>query len=182
VVSIRDAQPADARAIAEVHVASWRWAYQDQLPESVLEALSVDEREIRWRERLRAPSSRSGCLVAELDGRVVGFASFGRGAEDNGPVVPGAGELYAIYLLREVRGVGIGRALMSCAEAGLLANGFEQGYLWVLETNDLARRFYEKAGWSWDGTTGEHRFDCGNRPIVRYVQTLGQAATSSRAS
>jgi len=44
--------------------------------------------------------------------------------------------------------------------------------MWVLETNDLARHFYEKAGWIWDGTTSEHRFDCGNRPIVRYASDL----------
>ena len=34
-VVIREATPDDARAIAEVHVASWRWAYRDDLPADV---------------------------------------------------------------------------------------------------------------------------------------------------
>jgi len=173
VVTIRDARPADARAIAEVHVAGWRWAYEGQLPASVLDGLSGDERETFWRSQLETPAAGSGCLVAEDEQlRIVGFASYGTGAEDDGPAIPGAGELFAIYLLHEVLGTGVGRALFSAAEDGLRAVGFATGFLWVLETNDLARRFYEKAGWAWDGTTSQHRFDCGNRPIVRYAATL----------
>jgi len=42
---IRPATPEDARAIAEVHVASWRYAYRGLLPDDVLDRLSVEERE-----------------------------------------------------------------------------------------------------------------------------------------
>ena len=40
---IRTATPEDARAIAEVHVASWRAAYRGVLPDTYLDRLSVDE-------------------------------------------------------------------------------------------------------------------------------------------
>jgi hypothetical protein len=40
----------------------------------------------------------------------------------------------------------------------------------VLESNARASRFYEEAGWTWDNTTSEHRFDSGNRPLVRYAK------------
>ena len=43
-VVIREATPDDARAIAEVHVASWRWAYRGDLPAEFLDGLSVDDR------------------------------------------------------------------------------------------------------------------------------------------
>ena len=44
--------------------------------------------------------------------------------------------------------------------------------LWVLEANDRARRFYEKVGWSRDGTVSHHQFDGANEPIVRYAADL----------
>jgi len=42
----------------------------------------------------------------------------------------------------------------------------------VLESNDLARRFYDAAGWRTDGTTTSERVDCEMRPTVRYRVTL----------
>ena len=34
-----------------------------------------------------------------------------------------------------------------------MARGYERATLWVLKTNLRARGFYEKAGWTTDGTT-----------------------------
>ena len=51
-VTVRGATADDARAIAEVHVASWRWAYRGQVPDRILDELSVDEREAIWRAAL----------------------------------------------------------------------------------------------------------------------------------
>jgi hypothetical protein len=42
-VVIREAQANDARAIAEVNVASRRWSYRDLLTEADLDALSVEK-------------------------------------------------------------------------------------------------------------------------------------------
>jgi GNAT superfamily N-acetyltransferase len=172
-VPIREATAADARAIAEVHVRSWRWAYRGLIPDDFLEKLSVDDREPVWGEMLADPTPRWGCLVAEdAAGRVVGFASFGPPKDE--PATPhGAGEVYAIYLEEAVAGTGVGRDLFAFATDALRGFGFERALLWVLAANDRARRFYEKAGWSWDGTESTHLFDCANEPIVRYVVNLG---------
>ncbi|HSL09750.1 MAG TPA: GNAT family N-acetyltransferase [Actinomycetota bacterium] len=167
-VMFRAATVDDARAIAEVHVASWRWAYDGLLPQTVLDGLSVDERARGWTP-IVAADPRS--VVVALDGdRVIGFASVGPTRDDDPP--PGTGEVFALYLVPEVAGTGVGEALLRRAEARLRETGFVRATLWVLETNERARRFYERCGWSWDGTTGEHRFDCGNRPIVRYGEPL----------
>jgi hypothetical protein len=40
---VREARAGDARAIAEVSVASRRWSYRDLFAEADLEALSVEE-------------------------------------------------------------------------------------------------------------------------------------------
>jgi len=58
-VVIREATSDDARAIAEVHMASWRWAYRGDLPAEFLDGLTVDDREREWREWLAAaPGTR----------------------------------------------------------------------------------------------------------------------------
>ena len=56
------------------------------------------------------------------------------------------GELVSLYLLPRCAGKGIGKALMDAAAAGLKSMGFSRMFLWVLEDNYRARRFYEKAG------------------------------------
>jgi hypothetical protein len=76
-VLVRAARPEDARPVAEVHVASWRHAYRGLLPEDSLGRKSVDDREAMWLGAFADPEPKSGAFVAEVDGRIVGFASFG---------------------------------------------------------------------------------------------------------
>jgi ribosomal protein S18 acetylase RimI-like enzyme len=166
-ISIRAAVAADAPAIAEVHVDGWRWAYRGQLPDDAIDGVSVDSRREMWDEVL---VGAGGVAVAERDGRIVGFAAFGPTESDDVPRA--SGELFALYLREGCQGQGIGRALLAAAEAGLRNDGSRRAVLWVLETNVLARRFYERAGWRWDGTRSEHRFDCAARPILRYAADL----------
>jgi len=93
---VRTALIDDERAIAEVHVGAWKTTYQSIFPPSVMDALSVEQREKFWTEALSKPALKSMTLVAcdETD-RVVGFAS--GGAERTGRLGCD-GELYAIYL------------------------------------------------------------------------------------
>jgi GNAT superfamily N-acetyltransferase len=172
-ISVRDAVPDDAEAIAEVQVASWRWAYDGLLPASVLDGLSVDERAAMWRQAAADPDPAARVFVAEHDGRIVGFASVGTTTDEDAP--PRTGELFAIYLVREVAGTGVGAELLELAVEALRSAGLDRATLWVLETNERARWFYERRGWTFDGTTSEHRFDCDNRPIVRYARDLSPA-------
>jgi GNAT superfamily N-acetyltransferase len=170
-VTVRDATENDARAIAEVHVASWRWAYRDQLPSNELEKLSVDDREAMWTAWFLSDERRAAVLVTCLDdGRVVGFANAGPSRDEDAP--SSTGELRAIYVLQEVQGTGVGSQLLEGSFERMLMDGFERATLWVLETNDLGRRFYERKGWSWDGTVSDHQFECANLPIVRYALDL----------
>ena len=47
-MELRPAGVEDAPGIAELHVASWRWAYAEVLPPAVLEGLRVEDRERMW--------------------------------------------------------------------------------------------------------------------------------------
>ena len=168
--SLRDAVVDDARAIAEVHVESWRWAYRGQLPEETLDGLDVAEREAGWLAVLASNDAHARVIVAQSAERVVGFASIG--AVRDGDASAGTGELYAIYVAEGVAGTGVGRDLLLRSTTTLGEKGFERATLWVLETNQRARRFYEREGWAWDGTTSTHQVACSNLPIVRYALEL----------
>lgn len=167
---IRPARPEDARGVAEVHVASWRHAYRGLLPDDSLERLSVDDREAMWLSVFAHPDPRSGAFVAEVEGRVVGFASFGPSRDEDVP--ERTGEVPAIYIDPTVLGTGLGRELFEAATIALRDAGFARATLWVLEANALARRFYEKVGWAWDGAVSTHLFECANEPVVRYAVDL----------
>ena len=163
---VRDATPDDARAIAEVHVASWRWAYRGDLPQEFLEGLSIEDREQMWVSWFADPEAEGLVLVAADARGVVGFGHGGPSRDDD--THDGVGEVKAIYLLPDATRSGTGTALLETITMRLRAEGFGRLTLWVLASNDRARGFYEHRGWSWDGTTSSHRFDCGERPMVRY--------------
>lgn len=140
---VRRAQPADAAAVARVHVASWQTTYAGLLPDSYLAGLRVDDYTARWARVLEDPSGRNVVLVAEEHGQVVGYASCGP-ERDGDPRY--AGELYAIYLLREAQRGGRGRELVRAAAEALSARGITSMVVWVLRDNTGARAFYERLG------------------------------------
>ena len=106
-MQIRPAGVEDAPGIAEVHVASWRWAYAEVLPPDVLDGLRVEDRERVWRDVV----PRGGVVVADDAGRIVGFASVGPVAD--GEMPEETSELFAIYVALEVAGTGLGRSLLT---------------------------------------------------------------------
>ncbi|GAA1426161.1 GNAT family N-acetyltransferase [Agrococcus citreus] len=159
VTRVRPATVEDARGVATVHVETWRAAYRGLIDDAVLDAQRVEQREqmwTRWLERTGAgqPSYGDGdavhrMLVAEADGAITGWATFGRGrdAED-----AGRGELAGLYVLPGHWGTGTGHALIEHAVLGLRSDGWREAYLWVLHGNERAFRFYGRHDWHADGT------------------------------
>ncbi len=90
------------------------------------------------------------------------------GTSEDADADPKTGEVYAIYLEPGRLGTGVGRVLFAHAVDDLRERGFNVATLWVLETNERTRRFYEIAGWKPDGTVASERVDCEMRPTLRY--------------
>ncbi len=174
-MSIREARPADAAALAAVHVLSWRAAYRDLLPGPYLAALDVEERAATWRARLTAPDRPTVLLATapgqDGDGRPVAFSCFRPWPGEGFDPAPTA-ELAALYALPEAWGTGVGRALLSATTGALVAAGFRSAALWVFAGNERARRFYEAAGWRADGAAV--REETGGRVLeeLRYRKHL----------
>ncbi|MDO8145452.1 MULTISPECIES: GNAT family N-acetyltransferase [unclassified Isoptericola] len=163
-VVIRSANPSDAGAIARVHLTSWRSAYAHVLPSDYLDSLDVDEQTRTWEKSLGQENSTT--VVAEADGRTLGFASWGPSRDEDAE--DGCLELYAIYLDPESWGRGVARDLMRTmlGEVGPQA----RITLWVLSENARAHHFYRRHGFQPDGI--ERMEDYADVPVteVRFVR------------
>ncbi|MFG3600179.1 GNAT family N-acetyltransferase [Micromonospora chersina] len=152
--TIRREEPDDAEAIARVHIRGWQAGYARIMPDEVLNRLNP----AAWAQRRRDlgtadPEHPFTTLVAEVDGAVVGFTTFGpyRNNQDRGDLDPRYGEVLALYLDPAHWGTGLARSLHAAARTGLADRTWTEYRLWVLADNARARRFYERAGLSPDG-------------------------------
>lgn len=138
---VRAAAPSDGPAIAAVQLETWRATYQQWLPD-LIAALDLARTADNWARASTAADQR--VAVAVLSGQIVGYAHSGP-PEDN---ADGADhELYALYVLPEVQGTGIGSRLMADARATAPAGDW---VVWALEGYQPARRFYERQGFQLD--------------------------------
>ncbi len=149
-LAFRDAAPADAEAIAELHVESWRSAYRGILPDAYLDSDVETERRTHWEQTLLKLQARDAILLAERGAELIGFISVYWGKEpgfdaylDNLHVRPG------------IRGGGLGRKLLVAALERLIASGARNLCLWVFDDNEGAVRLYQRLG----GNLTERGFD-----------------------
>lgn len=105
-------------------------------------------------------------LVAELDGKLAGYAKVTRGSREDCITAERPIELARLYCLDEHIGKGIGRALMDeCLEIAR-TEGCDVMWLGVWEFNHRAQDFYTKAGFEKCGT---HVFQLGTDPQTDWV-------------
>ena len=145
-MQIRRATPADAGAIAAIHVVSSRTAYKDLLPEEVHQAFTVERRERTWRDIIT--SGDGDVWIAEEGDRALGWICVG--ASRDSDATPTTAELRAMYIEPASWRRGIGRALWAHAEAFLAAGRYSCVTLWVFQDNARALTFYRQLGFTDD--------------------------------
>lgn len=139
--TVRPATPRDAKAVAEIHVATWQAAYKDVMPEDYISKMTVEKRQAYWREAIEF--SEPQLLVATEDEKVVGFVGYDRSRDANTRAT--VGEIWAIYVSPAYWGQGVGLALWDGARDGLKDEGCTQVTIWVLLRNERALQFCEHA-------------------------------------
>lgn len=145
----RNAESADAMAVARVHVRSWRTAYHGLMPDEYLAALNPEDRAARYDFASFDPA-KPHTIVASEGLSVVGFVT-AMPSMTTGRT--GVGEICALYVDPDMWGRGIGVGLISSGRRYLSELGFKAAELWVLEGNTRAIRFYEMDGWKPDGAS-----------------------------
>jgi GNAT superfamily N-acetyltransferase len=148
---IRLAAAGDRQEIAAVRAASWKAAYSQLVPESYLHWLSAPEGIAEWISRVSWTDNHH--FVAELGGRIIGWASCGPSREPGGALASClVGELYAIYFLPAFWHRGFGTRLRAEAENALASDQFGSIEAWAFAHNAAARGFYLKRGYTLDPT------------------------------
>ena len=133
----------ETKGKAFVHCMAWKEAYRGLLSKEFLDA-----RTLAFSEERSLAAFRAGMrtLLAKDGSKVVGFADYGACRDDD---LPNASEVYAIYLLADYYGRGIGAQLMSAAINNMPDRS--EVVVWVLEGNERAIRFYQRFGFRFDG-------------------------------
>jgi len=167
---IREATIKDAPGIATVHVKMWQKAYRSLVPDFFLDQMSIKNKIDKWLEILRNPKEGVKVFVAEADNTIVGWVSGGKNRDED--LTPDIGELFGIYIHPDWQGRGIGSALLENFLGFLRGEGYSKATLWVLDTNEKTRSWYESKGWKLEGnkkTEAKAGFDLHE---IRYIIDL----------
>jgi ribosomal protein S18 acetylase RimI-like enzyme len=163
---LRTGEGLDLVAVGAVHWRSRAAAYAHILGPENLAGGSAEALGEWWTERWKWEQETHRLTVADQDGEIVGFTYAGPSETE------GAAELYAIHVVPERVGTGVGRELMSNALGQLEELGGDRAVLWVLEENGRARRFYDRGGWVPDGATRVEAVSGQPVPQLRYSRKL----------
>lgn len=141
-IEYRSANLTDTDAIALLHTRSWRENYRGSFSDSFLDGELPEERIRVWRARLADPPENQLVQLAFDAADLVGFVcAYGAVDPEWGSFIDN------LHVAREAKRSGIGASLMRQAGAWLDSRYPDHGiYLFVLEANTSARRFYERLG------------------------------------
>ena len=157
---IRKATEEDARQIAEIVVEDWKNAYRGIIDSDYLDALNVEERYQREKQRYHVYT------VAAEDREILGFAwneTAGDEASDC--------EIIALYVRYAKRNNGIGKILFRNSVECFRAAGTKKMIIWCLKDNAEARKFYEKMGGQ-VYKTGTHPWGSRDYDMISYLYDL----------
>lgn len=160
---VRLAAAADVPALARLHVAAWRLAYEGILPPQVLAALSEHEFERVWAGLLQDPARTTLVACPPEAGAPAGFVAYRLEPE---------AEIIGLYVDPARWRTGLGTLLMGAALERMAASGASRLVLWVMRDNRRARAFYERAGFAATGRSRESARDEARFNEVEYARSV----------
>ncbi|GAB3707132.1 GNAT family N-acetyltransferase [Spirosoma flavus] len=141
-ITYREATPADAESIAQLHSLSWQQNYRGIWSDEFLDNHVVENRRVVWQQRLSQPKDNQYVIVASDNETICGFAC--AYAHDN--TIWGT-LLDNLHVHKQHKGRGIGTELIRRTATWAYREQADSSfYLWVLVKNTSARKFYEGLG------------------------------------
>jgi len=144
-VRIRAVERADAEQILALHLRSWRETYRGLMPDAFLDGPALPQRLRTWYVQMALPRENRLLAVAEHRERIAGFICVHALADrDFGSRVE------SLHVLAELQRLRAGTLLMLHGAQWLQSRGARAAgagvYLWVMQRNMRARRFYDRLG------------------------------------
>lgn len=147
---VRPATHADLPTIAHIARVTWDATYS--------ETIAVENRH-EFLERAYKPDNLAGAIntpghwfyVAETKNITTGFGHFLQRYHPHHR----RAELVRLYVLPQYQKIGIGAAILKTGFAALVQAGITQCFVSVQATNTLARKFYERHGFTYHRTHGQ---------------------------
>lgn len=142
-VVVRRAAVEDAGAVAEFAL-KLVIQHQNYNPKRFAHIANVERMAAYYGNQTKAKDA--AVLVAELEGKVVGFAYIQYEAKDYAALLESAAWLHDIYIDDAVRSCGAGKLLIEGAVKVAKEFGAEKLMLMAASQNELAREFFERNG------------------------------------
>lgn len=139
-IAIRSARLSDSQGLADVHDASWRFAYRGLLPGRELEQM-IARRGPQWWQK--AVNRRVPIVVLEAYGSVRGYITYGASRVRT---LPYRAEIYELYIEPQYVGLGFGSRLFRNVQQRLARRGHDSLVVWCLSDNEPACVFYQHLG------------------------------------
>ena len=140
-LTIRPAVLNDAEATARLNFVTWATSFRGLVPDAWLAARDIAKHIAQFQKRFTT-FGYQGMHIAEIDGTVVGFADGGATRDKS---LPFDAELYAIYILKEHQGKGVGKMLFHAVAKKVREDGFHSMVVKTFSTSPFLR-FYIKQG------------------------------------
>lgn len=148
-MEFRLAKVSDIERIARLHAESWKLNYRGSFNDTYLVKEVDEDRLIVWTDRLMNDREDQHILLAEENGRLMGFVcTFLDYHKEWGAYLDN------LHVQPDQYGNGLGKQLLyRSAQYVQSKRPDSQLYLWVLEKNVKAIRFYERIGGINEGST-----------------------------
>ena len=137
-MNVRIANPEDSNIVGNVHSMAWKSAYRGIFPDEYIDGDTASKRSEEFLDSVK--DDRCTYFLLEEAGQAAGIVKIRE--EDN------TLEIESIYILDEYRGKGLGRQFIDFIKTYRPQADI---FLWVLEVNTNARRFYENNGFVMSG-------------------------------
>lgn len=164
-IKYRTATQDDARRIAQLHALSWQQNYKGIFNDKYLQREVRNERMKVWEKRLASSQPNQHILLAFDEKVLCGFSCAYLKKDPTWGAL-----LDNLHVFGDWKGKGIGAELMRQSAQWVFAqNPLSKYYLWVLEGNKGAIRFYKRMGGEIKETMLEELPGGGSSNIHRFV-------------
>lgn len=136
-IIIRNVRKDDIISVADIKVKGWQSAYRGIISDDYLDSMDIEKNISKMYRNYNS----NGFIVAVVNNEVVGFCRYIFDCDS-----PYLGELSALYVRPDLKGMGIGTKLFDYVVNEFKKCGKTKMILWCLKDNYKSRKFYSNKG------------------------------------